>query len=349
MAFNVIGLFDNPRDAQAAAQELRDTGFSGNDIRDSYATAGAAMGTAAGGLIDALIGTGVPEGDANIYAEGVHRGGSLLSVQVDDEQAANRAAAIMDQHHVVDIDRRGAEFRQAGWTHFDPNATPYAEPGHAKTEPAVASTAAQTARVADPGATGVRTADVGQGGPIKVPVVEEALAVGKRTVEQGGVRVYTRVVDVPVSEQVTLRDETVQVQRRPVDRPVTDTDLAGIRQGTVEVRERDEVPVVDKQARIVEEVVIKKDVDQRTETVHDTVRHTNVQVEELPEHARAAGLTQTAPTATPRSAAAGITAGADEGMLERGASQVENAAERLTKTDLNRDGDVGQHDPRNNG
>src|ERR671933_228115 len=192
MAFNVIGMFDAARDAQAAAQDLRDAGFSGSDIsfvgnnaRGDYETvnpgeprgshaatgagtgatggavlgglagllvglgalvlpgigpvvaagtlattlgtaaAGAGIGAATGGLLGALVGAGVPEDDANVYSEGVRRGGALLSVQVDDAQEANRAADIMSRHHVVDIDRRGQDYRQAGWSRFDEHAQPY--------------------------------------------------------------------------------------------------------------------------------------------------------------------------------------------------------------------------------
>ena len=188
---------------------------------------------------------------------------------------------------------------------------------------------------------------VAPGDTLRVPVVEEELRIGKRAVERGGVRVYQRVVATPVQEQVTLRDETVRVERRPVDRPVTEADLAAVREGTVEIREHDEQAVVSKQARIVEEVVIKKDVRQRPETIQDTVRRTDVQVEEIPESARRAGSGETSGTTTSRAAATANSGG--EGARERGASKVENAAERLTKTDLNRDGDIGQRDPRNNG
>ncbi len=127
-----------------------------------------------------------------------------------------------------------------------------------------------------------------------IPIVEEEVRVGKRAVEQGGIRVSKRVEEVPVNEQVTLRDETVDVERRRVDRPVTDADIAAVKEGTFEVRERDEEAVVDKQARVVEEVVIDKDVEERTETVQDTVRRTDVDVEELPGGTRPTGYQERA-------------------------------------------------------
>jgi len=117
-------------------------------------------------------------------------------------------------------------------------------------------------------------------GETTIPVVEEELQVGKREVERGGVRVESRVEEKPVTEQVQLREERVHVERRPVDRPVTNADEA-FREGTLEVTERAEEAVVSKTARVVEEVVVGKQVEEHTETVHDTLRRTDVDVQEV--------------------------------------------------------------------
>lgn len=98
---------------------------------------------------------------------------------------------------------------------------------------------------------------------------------------RGGVRVYTRVVEQPVEETVRLREEKVNVERQPVNRPVTDADLKSGRDQTVEVREYAEEPVVAKEARVVEEVRVGKEATERNQTVRDTVRHTEVNVENL--------------------------------------------------------------------
>src|SRR5918997_1767764 len=79
---------------------------------------------------------------------------------------------------------------------------------------------------------------------------------------------------------VRLREERVNVERRPVNRPVSEADLAAFREGTIELRERSEEAVVDKTARVVEEVAINKEVGERTETVRETVRKTDVDVDE---------------------------------------------------------------------
>jgi uncharacterized protein (TIGR02271 family) len=111
-------------------------------------------------------------------------------------------------------------------------------------------------------------------------VVREDLAVGKREVQTGGVRVYSRLTTTPVSETVQLREEHASVERRPVDRPATPADL---KEDCVEVRETSEQPVVSKTARVVEEVVVGKEATARTETINDTVRGTQVEVERVEE------------------------------------------------------------------
>src|ERR1044072_3375701 len=99
-----------------------------------------------------------------------------------------------------------------------------------------------------------RPRDSDEGG--SVPVIEEELQIGKRTVRRGGVRVYSRVVDEPVEETVELREERVTVDRRKVDRPVEKGELSGLRDQTIEVMEVTEEPVVQKRARAREEVVV---------------------------------------------------------------------------------------------
>ena len=117
-----------------------------------------------------------------------------------------------------------------------------------------------------------------------IPIVKEELAVGKRTVDQGRVRVYRRVVEIPVEESVNLREEHVVIERHAVDRPVTDADLHLQGEQTIELIETAEEAVVGKTAHVVEEVVIGKTTSERTEHIRDTLRHTEVKVEEvLPE------------------------------------------------------------------
>ena len=129
-------------------------------------------------------------------------------------------------------------------------------------------------RAAGPGSLGAAAT-----GGNTVQLAEDQLRVGKREVGGGRVRVRSYVVERPVEEQVNLRQERVEVERRPVDREVSPGD-APFQERTIEATERGEEAVVDKQARVVEEVGLRKDVDTRTETVRDTVRKTEVEVED---------------------------------------------------------------------
>lgn len=116
-----------------------------------------------------------------------------------------------------------------------------------------------------------------------IPVIREELEIGKREVERGGIRLRSRIVETPVEETVNLREETVNVERTSVDRPATEADL---REEDIELRERAEVPVVNKEARVVEEISLNKEVDERQETIRDTVRETDVDIEKLDKNDR---------------------------------------------------------------
>jgi hypothetical protein len=82
---------------------------------------GAAAGAAGGGLLGALVGGGIPEEDAQVYAEGIRRGGTLVMARVDDDQV-DAAIAVMDRHNVVDVDMRRSELQASGWTRYDETA-----------------------------------------------------------------------------------------------------------------------------------------------------------------------------------------------------------------------------------
>ena len=113
-----------------------------------------------------------------------------------------------------------------------------------------------------------------------LPVIEENIQVGKRQVESGRMRIYTEVIETPVEEQVTLREERVNVERRPIDRAISSADMTAFKEGEMEIRTTSEEAVVSKEARVVEEVVIGKETTERTETIRDSVRRTDVHVDE---------------------------------------------------------------------
>lgn len=85
--------------------------------------AGAGIGAAAGGLIGALVGLGIPEEDAQFYAEGVKRGGVLVTVQASDDRA-QEALDIMRRSNAVDVDTQRNAWRSSGWDTFDDKTMP---------------------------------------------------------------------------------------------------------------------------------------------------------------------------------------------------------------------------------
>ena len=236
---------------------------------------GAGVGAVAGGLIGGLTHVGVPKEHAEYYAEGVRRGGTLVTVDAPDNRAQD-AVDIMNGNNAVDIDTRGAAYRSGGYTGYNESASPYAMQDITRER--------ETYRTAPAMNTGMNTGTMNTGantqGETVIPIVEEELAVGKRQVQGGGARIHTRVTERPVEESVSLHEEHVTVNRRPVDRAASESDMA-FGEKSFEVTETSEVPVVAKTSRVVEEVVVGKTATDRTETVRDTVRRTDVDVEEI--------------------------------------------------------------------
>jgi uncharacterized protein (TIGR02271 family) len=283
MAKTLVALYDTCTDAERVVQELLKDGFTRSDVHlaldhtEGCETPHAAVeGDSAyegDNFFDPLVDLGVPHEEAHAYAEGVRRGGALVVVE-SSEDRAERGMEILRHLHPVNLPERTAQWRQEGWTGSDANA---------RTSPA-ASRTATTTRVANQGAS---TRRVEGDKDVTIPVVEEDLAIGTREVERGHVRIYSRVTEQPVEESVRLREEKVTVERRPVDRPATEADFTAAGRDVIEMTEKTEEPVVSKRARVVEEVVVHKDVTERTETVRGTERHTDVDVQREPETATA--------------------------------------------------------------
>ncbi|MGI4791288.1 MAG: YsnF/AvaK domain-containing protein [Janthinobacterium lividum] len=244
MSKTVVGLFPQAKDAQAAMSDLETMGIKRNNVQ-------VMTSDARDKVMTALTSVGVPQEDSHLYAEAVRRGGALVVGSVEDSQA-DQAVAVLDRNNSVDIDKLGSRYRESGYTGFD------------AAQPAYAGPDLQSER------------DLNS--QITIPIVEEDLQVGKRTVERGGARIHTFVTERPVEAQVTLRDETVTVDRRPVDRLATEADF---QTKDITLTETDEEAVVSKTARVVEEVVVGKTATDRTETVRDTVRRTEVDVDDL--------------------------------------------------------------------
>ncbi|MBK9748149.1 MAG: DUF2382 domain-containing protein [Chloroflexi bacterium] len=222
---------------------------------------GAAAGAATGGIAASLIDLGMSEDEAGYYNEGLRGGGTLVTVSLDDDTYVGRAQDIMNRYNPIDVNDRFGGSSLSSDTSGLTTGTSGLSSGQKQSS------------------MGTTNRNVDAGDQVSLPVVEEELNVGKRTVEEGVARVRSVVRETPVEEQVHLRDEHVTVERHPVDRPADPNDLNAFREQTIEVTERREEPVVQKQARVVEEVVVGKEVEEHTETVRDTVRRTDVEIE----------------------------------------------------------------------
>ena len=230
----------------------------------------------------------LPDEDRYGYAEGMRRGHVLLTAQVN-ETDVHRGSDILEHAGALDLDSEEASWRQGGWAGYD--ATQHQ--GTSATGMTGMTGAAATGMAATAATTSATTA---RGMDETIKVVEERLVVGKRDVEHGRVRVRSYIVERPVEESVTLHEERVTLERRPVDRVATAADLAALGERTIEATATSEEAVVGKEARVVEEIGLNKQASDRTETVRDTVRKTEVEVEDGTRtgmHGTTAGMTGT--------------------------------------------------------
>jgi uncharacterized protein (TIGR02271 family) len=277
MTRTIVALFDTTAEAEQAAEHLAlDVGGVRGEVYDS-------------GRASGITSMSIPSEDTALVREGIRRGGAVVYAEVPEEKV-EAVAAILEADGAVDFNEREAAWRREGWTGSSATGTA----GTATGTPVV--TGDDTAVTATT-TTGTATATSGSarqnlgtpGGEEVIPLVEERLRVGKQETSHGRVRIRSHVVETPVEEQVTLREEHVQVERRPADRPVGAADDAAFGERTIEATETSEEAVVSKEARVREEVVVRKTAEDRTETVQDTVRRTEVDVEEERGRANPAG------------------------------------------------------------
>ena len=290
----ITALFDSREDAQTAQQQLAAAGIGQNQVQiTSGEAAGASnsLGTT-GDLATVMQDRSLPDADRATFAEGLRRGAYLLTAHVNDTRADD-AARILDDSPAVDLDERAEQWRSTGWTgggladlgnRGNTGRTLSQNSGENFSSSGGQLGGGEVARGFS--ASGDLSQRVGQsvgaGQEQTIPIVEEQLKVGKREVERGGVRVRSFVVETPVHEQVRLREEHVSVERRPADQRLEQGLRAGddlLQERTIELTESSEEAVVAKEARVVEEVVLRREVEERTETIDDTVRRTEVEVE----------------------------------------------------------------------
>ena len=281
MQHTLVAVFDNRADAQRALEELVSAGFSREQARLSEGDpAGQAMADSSirskpedsswvSGIrhfFSDIFGTDRSE-DARIYSEAIQRGHYVLTLGAATMPEVERAADLVERFGPIDIDEHAQQW-SGGQAAPSSGARQYAQP--------VSQQYAQGTQDNTTQRGSQQRADT-----TAIPVVQEELKVGKRQVERGGVRIYQRVVETPVSESVDLREEHVNVERHAVNRPLEAGDASAFQETTIELRETAEEPVVEKTARVVEEVVVGKEITERSEQVSDKVRRTEVEVEQL--------------------------------------------------------------------
>jgi stress response protein YsnF len=256
MSRTITAMFNDRSEAEAAAAQLRQFGTEPKII-DKTSTGSSSSGQeSSGGFWSDLKEMFVGNDDRSTYEEGVRRGQYLLCANVPEDKA-DRACSVIESAGAVDIEENERKWRSEGW-----------------------------AGSSGSGATGSDSRTSERGNVVdeeRIPVIEEQLRVGKREEQRGGARVRSYVEERPVSEQVNLREEHVDVERRQVDKPVS-TDALGkndlLQEREVEMRETAERPVVGKEARVKEEVVLQKTATEHSEQVGGTVRSTEVEVDQ---------------------------------------------------------------------
>jgi len=313
MRQTVIGLFNKSADAQQAVQRLLSNGFTNDNVDISLGTTSDTTGSTIGNTNSTTGNTNFnlddddrdehesgisrffknlfgddDDTDVNRYSK-ASRGKSIVTVHAMSDEEARRASDILDDAGAVDVDEDDNAYSY-GTTGAAPvgafNDNTGTTIGTGTGLAADTTTGTTIGTTTGTGFTGTTDRDITDTNDSDItdktiPIIEENIEVGKRTVQTGGVRVRSRIVEKPVEEDLRLRTERVYVQRNPVDRPASEADFTTFKEGEMHVTEHAEVPVVNKEARVVEEVSLGKDVDERTETVRDTVRKTEVDIDNL--------------------------------------------------------------------
>lgn len=301
--YNLVAIYRSRGDAEKVRERLIRENLPISDIRVSARDDLEAAAPARPGMFDWLFARNVTGEEQAWYRSRLYGDRAALSVRVNDEMWRDRVTQIMEEFDPLEESERAAEGiapSAQNWTGREGVASDRIP----ETGPAVAPGVAAPVPGAVPGVEGVAVGDRARDlaatermskGEQVIPVVKEELRVGKRPVERRHrIRIYP--IETPVEEQVTLRDERVVIERRPASGPA---DPGALQPHEVEVIERHEEPVIEKRARGVEEVVVRKEAQEHTETVRDKVRETRVEVEDQPAEAVATSRPATPPV-TPK-------------------------------------------------
>jgi uncharacterized protein (TIGR02271 family) len=277
----IVAVYDRRTDADAAVRDLAAASIPSGAIgRHENGTERTTETVAPReeGFWSRLFGNH-PDHDTSVYDRSIENGSSVVTVQVSGDQV-DHVSSILETHNPIDIEERSAQYMASSGA-----ATNTMRPASVTDSSSPIGSSHTAGTVGTP----VTTADThSEAGAMQL--AEESLAVGKRAVGGATTRVRRFVVETPVQEQVSLRDESVTLERHPVSdsRPVGTGDFTD---KVIEMTEMSEQAVVSKTARVVEEVNLRKDVTDRVETVKDTLRRDEVEIEKVPGETSTAGTT----------------------------------------------------------
>lgn len=274
MHHTLVAVFDNRTDAQSAYDQLLASGYRRESVQlSATATASEGIGSGIKHFLQDLFGD-EHKHHAGRYEGALARGQHVVTLSADSLPDVERAADIVESFGPVDIDEH-ADGSGASAALLKGGA------GARQGATAGGAVSSQSASVQRQGAASGASLQRDTGSSATIPVVEEQLRVGKREVQRGGMRIFSRIVETPVHQTIGLREEHVDVKRRKVNQPINPGDAAAFKEQTIEMRESAEEVVVEKSARITEEVSIGKQVSERQQQIDDTLRHTEVDVERL--------------------------------------------------------------------
>ncbi len=258
----IVAVFDTPEHAKATVSALKAGGFHGEDIslidRDRLAGGSASDGgVREPGLWGRLFGSDVYRHEADVYGQTVQEGGTVVSMRVLDSEVAH-ATGILDLHHPIDVNDRAVTSGVA----------PVARVESARAAAAAPMTAQQSVAV---------TPKIAAAHDDVLRLAEEQLQVGKGMVETGRTRVRRFTTEREVAQDVTLHEEHAEVFRRAVSEPAAfaDVDWAD---SEIEVSETAEHALVNKTARVVEEIALRKVGTDHVETLHEKLRRQQAEV-----------------------------------------------------------------------
>ncbi len=283
----VVAVFSTLTHAEAAISDLVAAGIPASSI-EHYAKdeSGAGTlgtpteGTQHHGFWAWLTGQETTQETHDVYDRSIQSGRTVVTV-ISDGSNIDHIYTVLERHSPLDLDEQDAA-TGGGTSVGGAYAGTTTTTGLGSTSGMGATSGMSTGTapvVAAPVVAAAPLTTATSGGAEEViPLSEETLQVGKREVDRGSTRIRRYVVERPVDEQIRLRNETVSVFRRPVTGTAT-VGADAFRDHEIVVTETAEEAVVGKTAQVVEEVVVQKGVQERVETVHDTVRREEVEIE----------------------------------------------------------------------